>query len=136
MEGLIRKIVVGKDPKNAMAYYVGMRAGSGEVSAIVEDDRHLHKFGKQRYLIYIENEEGTMLWKSIDEMSCVLEYDLNFWWIETTYLLRAMNLNYQTVIFIQDTIIFMFQKVLWLEVNMLIPSMIYWHLLIKLSLIE
>jgi hypothetical protein len=55
-----------------------MRAGSGEVSAIVEDDRHLHKFGKQRYLIYIENEDGTMLWKSIDEMSCVLEYDLNF----------------------------------------------------------
>ena len=67
MEGLIRKIVVGKDPKNG-----------GEVSAIVEDDRHLHKFGKQRYLIYIENEDGTMLWKSIDEMSCVLEYDLNF----------------------------------------------------------
>jgi|TARA_R100001129_G_scaffold125811_1_gene88134 hypothetical protein len=78
MEGLIRKIVVGKDPKNGMAYYVGMRAGSGEVSAIVEDERHLHKFGKQRYLIYIENEDGTMLWKSIDEMSCVLEYDLNF----------------------------------------------------------
>ena len=40
MEGLIRKIVVGRDPKNGMAYYVGMRAGSGEVSAIVEDERH------------------------------------------------------------------------------------------------
>jgi hypothetical protein len=78
MEGLIRKIVVGRDPKNGMAYYVGMRAGSGEICAIVEDERYLVKFGKQRYLIYIENEEGTMLWKSIDEMSCILEFDLNF----------------------------------------------------------
>ena len=27
MEGLIRKIVIGQDPKNGMAYYIGMRAG-------------------------------------------------------------------------------------------------------------
>ena len=26
-EGLIRKIIIGRDPKDAMAYYVGMRAG-------------------------------------------------------------------------------------------------------------
>jgi len=78
MEGLIRKIVVGKDPKNGMAYYLGMRAGSGEVSAILEDDHHLHKFAKKRYLIYIENEEGTLLWKAVDEMPCMLEFDLNF----------------------------------------------------------
>ena len=37
MEGLIRKIIIGKDPKDAMAYYVGMRAGGGEVSTIVLD---------------------------------------------------------------------------------------------------
>ena len=78
MEGLIRKIVVGKEPKNGMAYYVGMRARTGEVSAIVVDDRHLHKFAKQRYLIYIENEDGVSLWKAIDEMPCMLEFDLNF----------------------------------------------------------
>lgn len=77
-QGLIRKIVVGKDPKNGMAYYIGMRAGSGEVSAIVEDERHLYKFAKQRYLIYVENGEGQMLWKAIDEMPCVIEFDLNF----------------------------------------------------------
>ena len=47
-EGLIRKIVVGKEPKDGMAYYIGMRAGKGEVSAILEDDRHLHKFGKKK----------------------------------------------------------------------------------------
>ena len=42
MEGLIRKIVVGRDPKDAMAYYVGMRAGKGKVSAIVLDHEHLY----------------------------------------------------------------------------------------------
>ena len=29
MEGLIRKIIIGRDPKDGMAYYVGMKAGSG-----------------------------------------------------------------------------------------------------------
>ena len=41
MDGVIRKIVIGRDPKDAMAYFVGMRAGSGQVSAIVLDDEHL-----------------------------------------------------------------------------------------------
>jgi|TARA_R110000744_G_scaffold110656_1_gene208724 hypothetical protein len=78
MEGLIRKIIVGKDPKNGMAYYIGMRAGDGKVSAILEDDRTLVKYGKKRYLVYIENEDGNVLWKAIDEMPCMLEFDLNF----------------------------------------------------------
>ena len=55
-----------------------MRAGDGKVSAILEDERTLVKFGKKRYLVYIENEEGTVLWKAIDEMPCMLEFDLNF----------------------------------------------------------
>ena len=41
MDGLIRKIIIGRDPKDAMAYYVGMRAGGGEVSTIIMDDEHL-----------------------------------------------------------------------------------------------
>ena len=72
MEGLIRKIVVGRDPKNGMAYYIGMRAGSGSVSAIVMDEEHLYRFQKKRYLIYIEDNDTTMLWKSIDSMPCIL----------------------------------------------------------------
>ena len=32
-EGYVRKIVIGHDPKNGMAYYIGMRAGDGNVSA-------------------------------------------------------------------------------------------------------
>ena len=78
MNGVIRKIIIGRDPKDAMAYYVGMRAGSGEVSAIVLDDKHLHRYGKKRYLVYIQNKEGQMLWKSVDDMPCILEFDLNF----------------------------------------------------------
>lgn len=78
MEGLIRKIVVGKDPKDGMAYFVGMRAGGGKVSAILEDERHLQKFGFKRYLVYVETGEETMLWKTVDSMPCLLEYDLDF----------------------------------------------------------
>jgi len=75
---MIRKIVIGRDPKDAMAYYVGMRAGAGKVVAITQDDAYLHKYSSIRYLIYIENDEGTMLWKVIDNMPCILEYDLKF----------------------------------------------------------
>jgi len=78
MEGLIRKIVVGKDPKNGMAYYLGMRAGKGNVSAIVMDEEHLYRYQKKRYLIYIEEEDATLLWKAVDSMPCMIEFDLNF----------------------------------------------------------
>lgn len=75
---MIRKIVIGRDPKDAMAYFVGMRAGAGKVSAIVEDEAHLHRHSKKRYLIYIENDEGTLLWKAIDDMPCIVEFDIRF----------------------------------------------------------
>lgn len=78
MDGIIRKIIIGRDPKDAMAYYVGMRAGNGEVSAIVLDDRHLHNYGKTRYLVYIQREDGQILWKAVDEMPCIIEFDCNF----------------------------------------------------------
>jgi len=75
---MIRKIVIGRDPKDAMAYYIGMRAGTGKVSAILLDEQHLHKYGSKKYLIYTENEEGTMVWKAVDGMPCIVEYDLKF----------------------------------------------------------
>jgi hypothetical protein len=78
MEGVIRKIVIGRDPKDAMAYYVGMRAGSGNVSAIVMDEEHLFRFNKKRYLVYLQTDDGQVLWKSVDDMPCLIEYDLNF----------------------------------------------------------
>jgi len=78
MEGLIRKIIIGNNPKDAMAYFVGMRAGANKVSAILLDEQHLFKFGKKRYLVYIEDTSNTLLWKSIDDMPCIIEYNLDF----------------------------------------------------------
>ena len=78
MQGLIRKIIIGQDPKNAMAYYVGMKAGKGEVSTIIMDDRHMHVHGKTRYLVYISVDGSEVLWKAVDEMPCIVEFDLNF----------------------------------------------------------
>lgn len=75
---MIRKIVIGRDPKDAMAYYIGMRAGAGKVVAIIQDDKYLNKYSSIRYLIYVENDEGTMIWKAVDNMPCILEYDLKF----------------------------------------------------------
>lgn len=78
MEGLIRKIIIGQNPKDAMAYYVGMRAGMGEVSTIILDEGALHRHGIKRYLVYLQTDEGQVLWKSIDDMPVVVEFDLNF----------------------------------------------------------
>ena len=78
MDGLIRKIVIGPNPKAGMAYYIGMRAGSGEVSAIILDDELLYKKSIKRYLVYIERDGSSMLWKSVEDMPCLIEFDLNF----------------------------------------------------------
>jgi hypothetical protein len=75
---LIRKIIVGSNPKDAMAYFIGMRAGEGQVSAIVFDERNYMKYSTKCYDIYIETEEGTMKWKRIEEMPTILEYDCRF----------------------------------------------------------
>ena len=45
MANIIRKIVVGPNPKDAMAYYVGMRAGQGNVSAIMAQATNFKKLG-------------------------------------------------------------------------------------------
>lgn len=78
MNGLIRKIIIGRDPKNAMAYYVGMRAGDGKVCAIVLDEKHLHVFNKTRYLVYLQEGDSQVLWKAVDDMPCIIEFDCNF----------------------------------------------------------
>lgn len=79
MEGLIRKIVIGQNPKDGMAYYVGMKLKSGaEVAAIALDAEMLHRYAIRRYVVYVNEEGNNKIWKAIDEMPCVIEYDLNF----------------------------------------------------------
>ena len=75
---MIRKIIVGSNPLKAMAYYVGQPAGKGKVSAIILDEEHLHRHGVKRYIVYIESNGTTMLWKGIDNIPCVVEYDCDF----------------------------------------------------------
>ena len=78
MEGIIRKIIIGQDPKDAMAYYVGMRAGGGKVSTIILDERHHAHYSKNIYLVYISIDNSQVLWKAIDDMPCIVEFDCNF----------------------------------------------------------
>ena len=78
MANIIRKIVVGPNPKDAMAYYVGMRAGQGNVSAIMEDERSLYKYSVRRYEIYIEDDDSSVLWKTVENQPVLIEYDCNF----------------------------------------------------------
>lgn len=75
---LIRKIVVGPNPKDAMAYYVGMRAGSGKVSAIVEDERAMFKYSIRRYNVFIQDKDSTYIWKTVENQPVLVEYDCNF----------------------------------------------------------
>ena len=39
----------------------------------------MHKYGKSRYLVYMQNEDDShVLWKSVGDMPCIIEYDCNF----------------------------------------------------------
>jgi len=82
MDGLIRKIVIGKNPKDAMAYWVGMvvnKDNGSKVSAIIFDERSFETKNRSRYFIYLQEKDGSqVLWKAIDEMPCIVEFDLNF----------------------------------------------------------
>ena len=78
MANIIRKIIVGPNPKDAMAYFVGLRAGDGTVSAIMEDDRSLYKYNVRRYEIYIEDDDSSALWKTIENQPVLIEYDCKF----------------------------------------------------------
>jgi hypothetical protein len=75
---IIRKIIAGTDPLKALAYYVGQKAGDGEIHAIMIDGGHLVRHGERRYLIYLKKDNSIMLWKSIEAMPTIVEYDCNF----------------------------------------------------------
>ena len=75
---MIRKIVIGINPKDAMAYYVGMKVGNMKVDSIVVDEKFLVVHNIRIYLIYLTSDEGVMLWKTIEDLPVVVEYNLNF----------------------------------------------------------
>ena len=78
METPIRKIICGKDPKNGFAFVVGQTIyGGGTIHAITQDGRAGQLYGRSRFLIYIGNEDGILLWKAIDSMPVIVEYDID-----------------------------------------------------------
>jgi len=75
---MIRKIIVGVNPKDAMAYYTGMSIGKMTIDNIVVDEKYLIKHNIRRYLIYLTSDDGVMLWKVIEGLPVIVEYNLNF----------------------------------------------------------
>ena len=76
---MIRKIIIGVNPPKAMAYYIGQKAGDSIIDTIILDEKHMHKYGRNRYLIYIKHpNDGVMLWKSVEDMPVLIEYDCEF----------------------------------------------------------
>lgn len=79
--GVIRKIVVGHNPKDeGMAFQVGGRFGNKIVTDIVEDINHFYIFGRVRFLVYVEVENekgGAILWKGLEGVPVTIEYDLS-----------------------------------------------------------
>ena len=75
---LIRKIIVGPNPLNAMAYYVGQNVGLSKIEAIVLDLQYLEQFGKEKFRVYIKDDRGIMCWKTIMNENVIYENDCNF----------------------------------------------------------
>jgi hypothetical protein len=73
MNGLIRKITLGKDYKDGMHYFVEQRVSSKyKINAILESE--------ESFFVWVENEDKELLlWKKINKpYSVVVEYNLEF----------------------------------------------------------
>jgi hypothetical protein len=76
--GTIRKLIVGADPLNAMAFEVGKTfntpGGILKVTEILEDQSAFYFFGNIRYLIYVETpDKKTCVWKFFERMPVSVE---------------------------------------------------------------
>ncbi len=57
-----------------MAYFLGMSVGGGKIVSIQRAD----DVSNYAFDIYIEDEQGTMLWKQIINLPTIIEYDCKF----------------------------------------------------------
>lgn len=78
----IRKISVGKDyPDRAMHYQVGttvrLQGEPYKVDSIIPN-QNLRGIGKDAYDIFIKNDNGKVLWKTIVDVPVVVENNIDF----------------------------------------------------------
>ncbi|WZE63608.1 hypothetical protein PANI_CDS0089 [Maribacter phage Panino] len=67
---MIRKISFGVDYKNAMHYQVGQSFGNVEIDTIRQQ-------APNEFEIYVIDNDGTVvLWKKLQNMPVVVEYDI------------------------------------------------------------
>jgi hypothetical protein len=82
MKGQIRKISVGKDyPDGVLHYQVGKTINLISNPYVITDiliDEDLLIQGKTVYNIYIANDKGKVLWKTIVDVPVVIENNINF----------------------------------------------------------
>lgn len=78
----IRKISVGREfPDGAIHYQVGKTVNLQGVPYGVSQiliNRELKHEGRTAYDIFLTNEEGTVLWKTIIDMPIIIENNINF----------------------------------------------------------
>lgn len=79
--GKIRKIIIGQDPKNAMAYELGRvfstPSGVMKIVMIEEDQNDFYFFGNVRYNIWVEMADKSQhLWKFYEKMPVSVEYEI------------------------------------------------------------
>ena len=82
MNGHIRKISVGKDyPDGVLHFQVGKNIKLVGVPYMITDillDQDMLSLGRSVYNIYISNEDGKVLWKTIDGLPVVIENNIDF----------------------------------------------------------
>jgi len=72
METVIRKVIVGSDPKRGLAWVVGQSVGEGKIT-------HIHQEDNGDILIFVLMDEEEYLWKRISKnTSFICENDLKF----------------------------------------------------------
>ncbi len=79
--GIIRKIIIGTDPKAAMAYELGKEfstpKGTVKITLIEEDQSNFYFFGNIRYNIWVKvGDKQEQIWKFYEKMSVCIEYQL------------------------------------------------------------
>jgi hypothetical protein len=78
--GVIRKIIVGPNPKDdGLSYQLGNFGKHLIITNILEDVNHFYLFGRIRYLIYVKEgiKAESKLWKALENVPVTIEYDLS-----------------------------------------------------------